>query len=280
MLALALAAVPFLNINPSWSPDARRLVFESRRHGAAEIHVVNVDGSGLRRLTHNEAGDTHPSWSPDGKEILFDSDRGGTWNLYTIRPDGSNERRLTNPGATRTGAFARHPSWSPDGEWIAFDSDRDGDEEVYVMKRDGTGLRRMTRSPGRDGHASWTSGGGGVVFGSDRLGTPDIWVTPFFGGPATTLVSEPGVQAGGRVSPDGWRLAYFGGDPPDIYVARGDGEDPVNVTKSAAVEYEMAWSPDGREIAFYSDRTGRFEIYVMKADGSGVRQVTDTRDGP
>ena len=276
-----LAVIDFLNINPSWSPDGRRLAFESRRDGQGEIYVVNVDGSGLRRLTRNPADDTHPSWSPDGKEILFDSDRGGTWNLYTIGPGGSGERALTH-GDVKGQAFARHPSWSPDGRWIAFDSDRDGDVEVYRMQRGGYGVRRVTHSPGKDGHPSWTPGHCGLVFGSERGGTPDIWWTiPCAADDRTqALVSGPGMQAGGRVSPDGSRLAYFAGDPPDIYVAGLEHDaavNAVNVTRSSATEYEMSWSPDGSEFAFYSDRTGQYEIYVMKADGSGLRQVTHTK---
>src|SRR5688572_19737496 len=105
-----LAVIDFLNINPAFSPDGRRLVFESRRDGQGEIYVVSVDGSGLRRLTRAPSDETHPSWSSDGKEILFDSNRGGTWNLYVMRPDGTGERRLTDPGATKVEAFARHPS--------------------------------------------------------------------------------------------------------------------------------------------------------------------------
>jgi dipeptidyl aminopeptidase/acylaminoacyl peptidase len=62
--ALSAQEVPFLNINPSWSPDGKRLVFESRRHGAPELYIINVDGSGERRLTTNLAQDTHPDWSP------------------------------------------------------------------------------------------------------------------------------------------------------------------------------------------------------------------------
>lgn len=281
---LVLAVIDFLNINPAFSPDGRRLVFESHRDGQGEIYVVNVDGSGLKRITSSPGDETHPSWSPDGKEILFDSNRGGTWNLYVMRPDGTRERRLTDPGAAKAEAFARHPSWSPDGKWIAFDSDRDGDEEVYVMKRDGTGLRRLTRSPGRDGHASWTPDGRAIVFGSSRSGAPDVWRVAVRGGNEAALVTGPEMDAGGKVSPDGRRLAYFSGNPPDIHVgtlaledAASPLKDPANVTRSAATEYEMAWSPDGTQIAFYSDRTGQYEIYVMKADGSGLRQVTETK---
>ncbi|MEW5915521.1 MAG: hypothetical protein AB1762_03915, partial [Gemmatimonadota bacterium] len=85
----------FLNINPSWSPDGRQLVFESRRHGGVVLYVINADGSGERRLTWTNAEDTHPAWSPDGSRIVFDSNRDGVWNVYSIKPDGTDERRLT-----------------------------------------------------------------------------------------------------------------------------------------------------------------------------------------
>src|SRR5688572_13502857 len=92
---LAAAQVTFLNINPSWSPDGRRLVFQSDRHGSTELYVIDADGNNERRLTFNGGDDTHPSWSPDGQWIVFDSNRDGSWNLYLMRPDGSGERRLT-----------------------------------------------------------------------------------------------------------------------------------------------------------------------------------------
>src|SRR5688500_3168775 len=153
---------PFLNINPSWSPDGQWLVFESRRHGDAELYVIASNGTRERRLTWSAGEDTHPSWSPDGQTIVFDSNRDGTWNLYIIRPDGTGERRLTHRGPSRAATFARHPSWSPDGRRIAFDSDRDGDEEVYLMDADGGNVVRLTSSPGRDGHPSWSPDGAGA----------------------------------------------------------------------------------------------------------------------
>ena len=151
--AAAFAQAPqptLLNINPSWSPDGRQLVFQSDRHGRTELYIVDADGTGERRLTWNGADDTHPAWSPDGQWIVFDSNRDGTWNLYLIRPNGSGERRLTHPGATKCSMFARHPFWSPDGTRITFDSDRSGDEEIYVMNADGTGTRNLTQHTADD----------------------------------------------------------------------------------------------------------------------------------
>ena len=57
----------FLNINPSWSPDGRQLVFQSERTGTSQLYVIGADGTGERRLTWSGADDTHPAWSPDGR---------------------------------------------------------------------------------------------------------------------------------------------------------------------------------------------------------------------
>src|SRR5688500_8492524 len=103
-----------LNINPAWSPDGRRLVYESRRHGRAQLYVMNADGTGERRLTNSVGEDTHPSWSPDGALIVFDSYRDSVFNLYVIRADGTGERRFTQSPPGARGEFARHPAWSPD----------------------------------------------------------------------------------------------------------------------------------------------------------------------
>src|SRR6187397_622648 len=90
----AQAAAPvFLNINPSWSPNGRQLVFESARHGNTTLYIINVDGTGERRLTTTRYGDdTPPQWSPDGQTILFDSDRDGDDEVYVMDADGRNVR--------------------------------------------------------------------------------------------------------------------------------------------------------------------------------------------
>ena len=282
LLALLLAGSPeppaFLNINPSWSPDGRFVVFETRRHGEPQIYVMEADGSGLRRLTRNASSDTHPVWTPDGREIVFDSHRDGTWNLHAIRPDGTGERQLTFPGDVRTKAFARHPAISPDGRKVAFDSDRDGREQVYVMDLKTGATGRLTHADAHEGHAAWSPDGGTIWFGSNRGGTVDVWRVGVDGASPTAVVAGPAKDAGVKPSPDGRRIAYFaGGEKPDIFVADADGTDSRNLTNSpAATEYEMNWSPDGRRLAFYSDRTGRYEIYVVDVDGGNLVQLTET----
>ena len=138
--------------NPVWSPDGRRIAFESNW----QLWVMNADGSGQRRLTRNGARNIAPAWSPDGQRIAFEHRIGrvqreecsgcGTARfveIHVVNADGSGERTLARAGERNLG-----PSWSPDGRRIAFVSRRNGNAEIYVMNADGSGQRNLTRTPG------------------------------------------------------------------------------------------------------------------------------------
>ena len=137
-----------------WSPDGKRLVFMSVKNGKqAAIFVVNIDGTGLKRLTPWSLDAGNPDWSPDGREILFnpywDPHPGKFSNIFSMRPDGSHRTLLTHapPGVQ---SFA--PAWSPDGTKIAFVrftpiGKQNGRLDLFTMSRDGTSLRRVTNMP-------------------------------------------------------------------------------------------------------------------------------------
>jgi Tol biopolymer transport system component len=152
--------LPHFPLNAVWSPDGRQIAFVNNVStglpgpGAAgskddsEIYVMNADGSGTRRLTHNVGYDGEPAWSPDGRKIAFQSKRGfvvgqrmGIGEIYVMNADGSGKRNLT-----RNPAQDGRPSWSPDGRRIAFVSNRDGRRlEAHVMNADGSGQRSLTQ---------------------------------------------------------------------------------------------------------------------------------------
>ena len=71
-----------------------RVTFMSNRDGTWEIYIMNLDGSGLKRLTNNAANDGLPAWSPDGRTIAFVSNEGGAWAVWAMNPDGSSRRKL------------------------------------------------------------------------------------------------------------------------------------------------------------------------------------------
>src|SRR5262245_2898941 len=117
--------------NPTWSPDGRRIAFESNRRGGgrryedSDVYVMKADGTGVRELTFANAFDGDPAWSLDDR-IAFESERTGNSEIWAIDAAGSNEQQLT-----KSPAFDGDPAWSPSAGRIAFTSERDnGDREI------------------------------------------------------------------------------------------------------------------------------------------------------
>lgn len=134
-----------MNVEPAVSPDGTKVAFSSDRAGRPAIYVMNIDGSGAKRLTFAGKYNASPSWSPDGKTIAFAGDDKGHFDIFTMSPDGSNLKRLTD--ATKSSGKAANnesPSWSPDGRHILFTSDRTGHYQLYIVSPDGTNERRIT----------------------------------------------------------------------------------------------------------------------------------------
>ena len=156
--------------------DGGRIAFYSYRDGNAEIYAVNADGTGVVRLTDNEAADRFPAWSPDGGRIAFHSDRDGNYDIFVMNADGTGVVRLTDDEA-----YDVYPAWSPDGGRIAFMSERDGNYDIYVMNVAGSDVsalrpRKLTLSAGLDSSFGivtllWKDTGAGIspqVFVSER----------------------------------------------------------------------------------------------------------------
>ena len=110
-------ALPLRGGEPAWSPDGTRIVWAKGIAGAAretaDLWIANADGSGARRLTHEQVGvvSHHPSWSPDGRTIAYMSNRGAPSKgaaLWTISPTGGTPHRITSPGYEDA-----DPTWQP-----------------------------------------------------------------------------------------------------------------------------------------------------------------------
>ena len=220
--------------------DLRGLIAYSTQAG--DIWVMNADGSKRRQVTgtRDPAYDFDPSLSPDGRRMVFRTSRG---------------RYLPDPNGT-------------------------GVQGIFVINLDGSHERQI--QPRRGGlFPDWSPDGRRIAFSTLRAnGTETIVTTD----PDGTNVHDTGVIGGecAEWSPDSSRIAYChhpGNGDFDVWVMHADGRHRRRLTHTPGRDYPSAWSPDGSQLAFSSERSGNVDVFVMNADGSEQRQLTHAADG-
>ncbi|HEX5027903.1 MAG TPA: hypothetical protein VFV56_03730 [Gaiellaceae bacterium] len=268
-----LTRTPAAEQDPAWSPDSRRIAFSSVRSNS-ELYVVAVDGTGLTRLTYEPGGDDEsPTWSPDGSRIAFDSDRDDDWDVYVMNADGTGTTALTTNDDDDS-----YPAWSPDGKRIAFTSDRDrqGDDEIFAMSADGGNVLQLTVTGGAidDWSPAWSPDGSRIAFVSNRTDDEEIFVMAADGKGLLNVTAndaadfDPSWTTNGRVLFTTERAATLGIEAADT---RGAHRTPLARIRGAELLPE--WSPDGKSVAFVSERGERSHLFVATA-GRRPRQLT------
>ena len=274
---------------------------------AAEIYLMNGDGTNPRRLTENTAFDGFPSLSPDGSRIVFDSNRrraegGGepfnTSDLFVMNADGTGQTLLIR-GSSAT--------WSPDGKQIAFHASASGagqpikpdpgaatsDNDIFILNvadvlNNGARPRNITNSPAAiDDDPDWSPDGQTILFTSHAVtdnpvnsATAEIYAIAADGtGHPARLTNNAEEERAPAWSPDGKRIVFCcrrGGPDFEICVMNADGTGQVQLTDNAIQDLSPSWSPDGRKIVFHRPvgGPGRFQLFLMNADGTSEIQLT------
>ncbi|MCS6996480.1 MAG: Tol-Pal system beta propeller repeat protein TolB [Casimicrobiaceae bacterium] len=148
---------------PAFSPDGQRIVFASSQAGGTQLFVINVDGTGMRRLTTSGAIDTAPFWGPDNR-IYFMSDRAGTPQIYRMSPEGGASERLTFEGS-----YNANPRVAPDGKSMVFVR-RDGGRDVLaVLDFASRQVQNLSQGPS-DESPSFAPNGRMIVYASVHAG--------------------------------------------------------------------------------------------------------------
>lgn len=171
------------------------------------------------------------------------------------------------------------PSWNADGSKIVFCSTRDGGDNLYVMDSDGSNVKKLPRKDSLGDSQPCFTADGKIVFVS-RPVSKDISIMDADGANRKALYDFSSTDISPAVSVDG-KIAFASDHDKgvqkgyDIYVMNQDGSDVVRLTKGTGDNNNPAWSPDGKQIVFNSNRDGNEEIYVMDADGTNQKRLTN-----
>ena len=241
-----------------WSPDSRRIAFNSDRSGEMNIWVHTLADSSDRQVTRGPGGDYQPRWSPDGGHVAFFSARAGNADIWSVDvATGQLTQLTTSPW------LDINPAYSPDGSAIAFQSDRGGRIEVWTMKADGTDQRQLSQNGAGVLHFLVWSKDGKYLYFRDGNAT----ASPGRIEVATGIVTPVGIHGGSHLSfnPDDTLLADvsghtvlwispLGGTPYESFHF----DDP-----DIRVDYPV-WSPDGRWILFDRLKPEGGDIWLME----------------
>lgn len=267
------------NAEAYFSSDSKKLVFQSKRDGAAcdQLYTMNIDGTDLKKVSNGKGRVTCGYFHRGGKKIVYSSTHGKsdacptppdrsqgyvwpvypTYDIYTANADGSNAKRLTN-----TNSYEAEATISPDGKTIVFTSTRDGDLDIYTMSIDGRNIKRLTTELGYNGGAFFSPDGKQIVYRA------------YYPKTEAEIARYKELLAKDMIEP-----AVF-----EIWVMNADGSNKRQVTNLNAASFAPFFTPDGKAIIFSTDhfdvktpgqrRQPNFDLVVVNVDGTGLERIT------
>jgi len=271
---------------PAFSPDGNQIAFRSERDGGG-IFVMGATGESVRRLT--ESG-YNPAWSPDGSRIVYASEpvidprgRSSVSSLSVVNVASGSPRTLFKGDAMQ-------PSWSPHGYRIAYWAiDLAGRRDLYTI--DATGDPKtaapVTKDAPLDWNPVWSPDGQYLYFSSDRDGTMNLWriaVDEKTGTPkgAPEALRAPSPWAGYiSIARTGQQITYQSTAETGELLGLSIKPETGTLEMPAAPLFggsmlirTLSLSPDGKWIAF-TTQARQEDVFIMAADGSGIRQLTN-----
>jgi TolB protein len=258
-------------------PNSGRIIFTCTRGDFNQLCIVNGDGTGYQQITNVEAHNYYTVYSPKGGAIVYASNQnGGFFDLFLFIFDDSRLIRLTeNIGNVLS------PSFSPDGTTILFaNRAADGPTSLWTVDQTGKNPELLYAGPNTIVAADWSPDGETIAFAMavDRPDAYEIFLMDVDGSNVRRITyGLEGIGGSLDWSPDGRYLLIYAGPPGDKDIFRVDVQaQTASQLTNGGNNAASVYSPDGQWIAFNSLRNDdQADIFIMRVDGSSMRQVTD-----
>jgi Tol biopolymer transport system component len=272
--------------SPAWSSDGTEIAFGRCDDNGGGVYVVPALGGPERKVAevacpYGMAG--HPQWTSDGKSMVFQDHctPGGALSIVVFSMETGKKRCLTNPPfGQEQGDFIA--SLSPDQQTVAFLRwPTAGVDDIFTVPLAGGEPHRLTTDNKAIGSIMWSADGSSISFTSNRGGLMRNWRVSMPDGAIEPETVYPGI---GSLSRDGSKLAFV--EPPDTWIgsseiwradllgAGGTVSGVRRLQSAGSSDVAPQISPDEREIAFESSRSGSVEIWKCNADGSNPLKLT------
>jgi len=262
------------NAEAYWSPDGRRLIFQTTRppYECDQIFIMNADGSDQHLVSTGKGRTTCGYFLPDNTHIVYgsthlageacptppDRSKGYVWgvfagyDIFEATDSGKIVRRLTDTHGYDAEATVNYRTGN-----IVYTSVASGDLDLWTMKADGSGKKQLTKTVGYDGGAVYSRDGKMLVW---RAGYPKD---------AQQTVKYKELLAENLTVPM----------KMELMVANADGSNAHAITNFGCASFAPTFTPDGKKILFASNKhecdSRKFELFMVNVDGSGLEQVTN-----
>jgi len=271
---------PNLKARPRWSPDGTKIAYSRlNESGLWDIWQIPALGGTPRRLVLNAMD---PAWSPDGRSLAYANS--STGSIWIADSSGQNARAITQP--PEPPSMALDPSFSPDGRRLAFAFRTGGPYgELAVANLASGKVSRLTDDHVLALSPAWSPDSRFIYFASGRGGAVNIWKIAASGGEPDQITAGQGQDAELDVSSDGKRMV-FSTYRENINIA----EVPVEsvdretrpkwlTTDPARNAFAPAYSPDGKHVAYFSNRHSSEREIIWVMDSDGLNPVPLVEDG-